>query len=153
MRQASLTAQPIHIVIAFIVCSNTSFSLKLSDEGTAFVLSSKMTAVPNANYPAFADWLADYPDTVALKRFRRLQLRNLLYYQAELVSLEYELQMNDDLDAQAFPDATKRVTYRWTASMAEEPVTTPVTTSAMYRATILKIRETLRKYSELSQYV
>lgn len=121
------------------------------DNGFRLVV--EMAAVPRVNYPALADWLGDYPDTVALKRFRKLQLRNLLYYQAELVSLENELQMNDDLDAIAFPDATKRVTYRWSASMAEKPAAEAATTSALYRATMLKIRETLQKYSESTLFV
>lgn len=59
--------------------------------------------------------------------------------------------MSEDLDAQDFPDATKRVTHRWDTSMAEQPAATATTYSALYRATMLKTRETLQKYSESTQ--
>ena len=43
------------------------------------------------NYTAFAQFLASYPDELTLLRFRELSIRNLLFYQAELVHLARQL--------------------------------------------------------------
>ena len=69
-------------------------------------------ATQDINYTAFAKFLGSYPDILAVKRFRELQIRNLLFYQAELAHLEQELQEIEVQDVAATtikgPDDTIR---------------------------------------------
>ena len=110
------------------------------------------------NYTAFAHFLASYPDELTLLRFRELSIRNLLFYQAELVHLARQLQQLEDYDAEMHPEPEKRVNHRWTPAMAAKPreirpsgpddASATTTTLDLYRVKILEIRETLAKYSE-----
>ena len=112
----------------------------------------------NINYTAFAQFLSSYPDELTLLRFRELSIRNLLFYQAELVHLTRQLQQLEDHDAEMHPEPEKRVNHRWTPAMAAKPresrtsdadgVTATTTIVDLYCEKILEIRETLTKYSE-----
>ncbi|KAF2102617.1 hypothetical protein NA57DRAFT_71605 [Rhizodiscina lignyota] len=130
-----------------------------------------MTA-SKVNYAAFAEFLSTPPDELALLRFRELNIRNLLFYQAELVHLGRQLRDIEDLDARLHPEPEKRVNYRWTPAMASRPSNTvahtnlssatqttaapnaqiamsaPATTADLYRDKMLEVRETLAKYNE-----
>src|SRR5438874_12657363 len=100
------------------------------------------------NYTAFADFLNDYQDTFAVKRFRGLLIRNPLFYQAELAHLREEL---EEIEQKDTASPSNHVTFRWTPDMAKEPAseTTP-TLSTSYSKKMLQIRETLTNYSELA---
>ncbi len=111
------------------------------------------------NYTALAQFLASYPDELTLLRFRELSIRNLLFYQAELVHLARQLQQLEDYDAEMHPEPEKRVNHRWTPAMAAklresktsggaDGSTTTTTTMDLYCEKVLEIRETLAKYSE-----
>ena len=110
------------------------------------------------NYTAFAHFLASYPDELTLLRFRELSIRNLLFYQAELVHLARQLQQLEKYDAEMHPEPENRVNHRWTPAMAAKPrktrtsgaddVSATATTLDLYCEKILEIRETLAKYSE-----
>jgi len=104
-----------------------------------------------ANYTSLASFLSSAPDIVALKRFRELQVKNLLFYQAELSHLAAELTEIEELDASSHPNATGRADYRWKPEMAEEPSTppSPLTTAHLYAKKMRHIRRTLASYSEL----
>ena len=111
-----------------------------------------------SNYTAFAHFLASYPDELTLLRFRELSIRNLLFYQAELVHLARQLQQLEKYDAEMHPEPENRVNHRWTPAMAAKPrenrksgaddVSATTTTLDLYCEKILEIRETLAKYSE-----
>lgn len=104
------------------------------------------------NYTAFAQFLASYPDELTLLRFRELSIRNLLFYQAELVHLARQLQQLEDYDAEMHPEPENRVNHRWTPAMAAKPreirtsgaddVSATTTTLDLYCEKILEIRET-----------
>ena len=102
-----------------------------------------------SNYTAFASFLAEFPDTLALKRFRGLQIRNLLFYQAELAHLQVELEEIEEKDA---GEASKRANYRWTPAMAQNALSTEQPqvhdVSSLYGEKMLQIRTTLASYRE-----
>jgi hypothetical protein len=111
-----------------------------------------MMAAGKINYTAFASFLSSFPDTLAVKRFRELQIRNLLFYQAELAHLGVELEEIEQRDARDTAEASKRANFRWTPLMAQEAPSstlTPNTTmSSIYCEKMLQIRSTLASYSE-----
>ena len=49
-------------------------------------------------YSGPAALMATYPETIILRTFSELNKKNLLYYQAEVVSLERELQEIEEED-------------------------------------------------------
>jgi hypothetical protein len=116
----------------------------------------EMTA-HTVNYTAFASFLSNVPDIVALKRFRELQIKNLLFYQAELAHLEVELAEIEQRDAQDNSNACERASFRWkpegmreaSLTAASPAVPTFTTTSSLFREKMLQIRRTLASYSEL----
>jgi hypothetical protein len=103
-------------------------------------------ATAKINYTAFADFLNNYQDAFAVKRFRELQIRNLLFYQAELAHLREELEEIEQKDTET---PSKHVTSRWTPEMAKEPASgsNPMLSST-YSKKMLQIRSTLTSYSE-----
>lgn len=114
-----------------------------------------MMSAEKINYTAFASFLSSFPDTFAVKRFRELQIRNLLFYQAELAHLQVELEEIEQIDARNRPNGPERATFRWTPSMAKDAslftsasIPTNSTTSSLYSEKIFQIRNTLEKYSQ-----
>lgn len=122
-----------------------------------------------SNYAAFASFLNSYPDLLAIKRFRELQIRNLLFYQAELAHLEAELHNIEAQDAAQKFDTSDHANFRWTPRMAQDgtsvttapsasdkPETPPTprasarTTSSAYCEKMLEIRRTLTKFGALA---
>jgi len=78
-----------------------------------------MTA-STVNYTKFCEFLALAPTELSLLRFQELNIRNLLFYQAELIDLERQLRQIEEIDASLYPDLEKRVNYRWTEQMASK---------------------------------
>ncbi|KFA70852.1 hypothetical protein S40288_11613 [Stachybotrys chartarum IBT 40288] len=124
-----------------------------------------------SNYAALAGLFSSWPDVLTIRRFRELQIRNLLFYQAELAHLEAELHELEDEDARQNSNPLHRVNFRWTPHMNGVNVTTatasnhgqgagtsipPVqstpqtTASLLYRDEVLQIRRTLADYSRFS---
>ncbi|KAI2473820.1 hypothetical protein F4781DRAFT_379008 [Annulohypoxylon bovei var. microspora] len=107
------------------------------------------------NYTGFTDFLSAFPDTLAVKRFRDLQIRNLLFYQAELAHLQAELGEIEQRDAKLTADASARANFRWTPAMAKDipfSVQQP-TISSLYSEKMLQIRSTLISYNNaVEQY-
>lgn len=103
-----------------------------------------------SNYKAFAGFLSRHPDVLCLKRFPELQIRNLLFYQAELAHHKLELQEIEDRDTRDSPDPSNRVNYRWNPLMAAENTlqTASSTMTSEYCKKMLVIRETLASYSK-----
>jgi len=130
-----------------------------------------MVSSNKSNYTALAGFLGSYPEVLAIRRFRELQIRNLLFYQAELAHLEAELQEIENHDMQRKYNPSDRVNFRWTPCMVGEkpakmgasdsvegcekpddplPPTPRETTNSPYREKVLQIRRTLASYSRLS---
>ncbi|KEZ45165.1 hypothetical protein SAPIO_CDS2614 [Scedosporium apiospermum] len=122
-----------------------------------------------SNYTALASFLGSYPEVLAIRRFRELQIRNLLFYQAELAHLEAELQEIENQDAQRKYDPSDRANFRWTPCMVREkpaktrapdcaggcqkpedpsPPTSRETMNSSYLEKVLQIRRTLSSYME-----
>ena len=105
------------------------------------------------NYTAFSAFLSSFPDEVALRRFKDLSLRNLLFYQAKLAHLERDLQLVESLDAsRSSPTLSKRVNYRWLPiALSQQGTGTTIVlsdqVSEAYREKFLDIRQVLAKYS------
>lgn len=98
-------------------------------------------------YAALVDFLSapGRQDVLTIKRFRALQIRNLLFFQAELAHLQQELRDIEKTDSRSCPD---HVSSRWTPDMAREYTTAGVPTpQSHYSNKVLQIRETLTKYS------
>ncbi|KAI0897892.1 hypothetical protein F4806DRAFT_507663 [Annulohypoxylon nitens] len=108
-----------------------------------------------ANYTRLTDFFNTFPDTLAVKRFRDLQIRNLLFYQAELAHLREELEEIEQRDAKSTNDVSERVNFRWTPAAAKQvpfPKQQP-TVSSLYQEKILRIRCTLISYNNaVEQY-
>lgn len=109
-------------------------------------------AEPKQDYAALAEFLSTWPDAFTLKRFRELQVKNLLFYQAELAHLHSELheaEVRDAKeDAKRLPHLQQHVS-KWPRRLAEGAIPGPTKTPiSMYIDKMLKIRETLKVYSE-----
>ncbi|KAI0885179.1 uncharacterized protein GGS22DRAFT_139994 [Annulohypoxylon maeteangense] len=107
------------------------------------------------NYTGFTDFLSEFPDTLAVKRFRDLQIRNLLFYQAELAHLRVELEEIEQRDVKHTIDVSARANFRWTPAMAKDiPFSMQQPTiSSLYREKMLQIRSTLVSYNNaVEQY-
>ncbi|KAF4946800.1 hypothetical protein FSARC_14110 [Fusarium sarcochroum] len=124
-------------------------------------------ATSKFNYTALADFLSSYPEVLAIKRFRELQIRNLLFYQAELAHLEAGLRDIESQDAQQKQDPSEHTNFRWTPPVIGEkqaiggpassgdptPFTLAETANSPYIEKVLQIRRTLAKYNEaVEQY-
>lgn len=116
----------------------------------AHALTAEMMARESYNYTALAQFLCEHPDLLSLRRFRELQIRNLLFYQAELTHLQLELQEIEDRDAKDYPNPSDRVNHRWSSLMATESAaqTGSSTMTSEYCKNMLVIRKTLASYSE-----
>lgn len=112
-----------------------------------------------ANYTALSSFFAKHPDALAIRRFRKLQIRSLLLFQAELTHLEAELEEIERHDAQQRFNPLDRANSSWTAFTTSE-VAARATSSGpptnledqkksewLYREKVLQIRRTLQAYS------
>jgi hypothetical protein len=112
---------------------------------------SELPAIPLdklvAGYPKLAGLMGLFPELAILRRFGSLNMRNLLYMQAELVYLENELQECELADKYA-RSRDERTRYRsnwfWLRESARYGEGEP---SRQLRL-VLKIREKLKEYSE-----
>lgn len=95
------------------------------------------------DYAALAT-LFSTSDVCPLNRYRELQIRNLLYYQAELAHLQQELHAIEDKDGSP---STEHVTSRWTLEMAGSTAGSVQTMNTKYSNKMLQIRRTLKDYS------
>lgn len=70
------------------------------------------------NYPAFVDLLSQHPDQFTPLRLRELNIRNILFYQAELLYLKRQLDDIEEDDAREHPKLEEHVTRSWYPAMA-----------------------------------
>ena len=72
-----------------------------------------MAATVPSNFTALAQLFSNYPDQLALHRFRAQHVQNLLYHQAELVQLQRDIQELEEKDAKLHPEPEDRVSHFW----------------------------------------
>jgi hypothetical protein len=105
-------------------------------------------------YARLAALLGRDPKLAMFLRFSELNIKNLLYMQAELVNDEAELKIIEDEDKESrFPVATpEEATYHasWTALKESFETGTPKTQSRLHK--VLEIREKLRNYSKFAHH-
>jgi hypothetical protein len=99
------------------------------------------------SYSTFADFIATDDELPIFRRFDRLNARNLLYLQGELIALEVQLQALDDEDAKNGSMDVMLSAKCWETLLlrAEEH---PHETERM--ELIKKIRTVVRQYSRCS---
>ena len=104
-------------------------------------------------YSQLSDFMVEYPETYIVRTFSKLNAKNVLYYQAELVHLEQELEEIEEEDA----TTPSRQSYckRWKKLQAgiEEVDLDPGPQQDSRRdqlqwQTFKKIRTVLEKYSK-----
>ena len=106
----------------------------------------RMEPPPNG-YARMADMVGQYPETAIFSRFARLNAKNLLYMQAELVQMEYELDTVAFEDSQGDdPNRRSFQAYVYNMKKARGP------DSLQWRM-VLEIRQRLKEYSMFHQAI
>ena len=91
-------------------------------------------------YPRLAHLMGKYPGEAIFRRFATLNARNLLYLQAELVQLEWELEQDTNADC-ASEDGARRAFQTHARTLREEGK------GSVQWEKVLLIREKLKEYS------
>jgi hypothetical protein len=105
-----------------------------------------------SGYPSLAAFIASDPDhsTAIYRRFDRLSARNLLYLQAELVTLERQQDEFDNQDLNSEGLDAKEKARDWEKLLAKAESGSD--DEAQKRVTIAKaIREKIKEYSQSSE--
>jgi hypothetical protein len=92
---------------------------------------------PVAGYPSIARKMGEFPDLATFRRFRALNAKNLLYYQAELVVLELKLHKQEIEGNRLDPDKAYGLTDWRFLKLANEH----------QWETVKEIRTLLKQYS------
>jgi hypothetical protein len=92
---------------------------------------------PVAGYPSIARKMGEFPDLAAFRRFRALNAKNLLYYQAELIVLELKLHQEEIEGNRLHPDKAYGLTDWRFLKLANE----------QQWETVKEIRTLLKEYS------
>jgi hypothetical protein len=114
-------------------------------------------------YSDLASLMASYQDVMILRKFSRLNAKNLLYYEAELACLEHELEAIEMEDKDCGETPRREYATRWAtmAASAEDgdesamagPEHGPSRRDRLQWQTFLRIREQLYKYSRQDRHV
>lgn len=101
--------------------------------------------------------MGTYPDHLILRTFSDLNVKNLLYYQAELAILERDLELIEDEDRRSSNTVLHDFDTRWSAlvkafrenqSQSGTPASLPTTREEKQWDTFLRIRVVLAEYSK-----
>lgn len=96
---------------------------------------------PLNGYSRLANLVGQYPGMAILRRFSRLNAQNLLYMQAELAQMEYELEIVAAEDSQSEnPDVHSYQTYVHNMKKAQG-------SDSLQWQMVLEMRERLKEYS------
>lgn len=98
---------------------------------------------PLHGYPRLANLVGQYPAMAIFRRFSRLNAQNLLYMQAELAQMEYEMNMVALQDSHsANPDLHSFQTYVHSMKKAQGA-------DGLQWQLVLHMRQRLKEYSTL----
>src|SRR5579871_4460776 len=95
-------------------------------------------------YPKLAGLMGAYPEAATFRRFGALNAENLLYLQAELSELEFELRKASDMNEKSADPTRAMYSTHWLSMRHSE--NTPNGDSHQWRL-VLQIREKLNEYS------
>lgn len=101
-----------------------------------------------AGYPRLAALMGTHPEMTAFRRFGSLNALNLLYLQAELMSLEIKLQKQAEVDTASGHFENSIYHRDW--QTLSEPTKTESGKSTQWHI-MLEVRDKLKEYSELSR--
>ena len=101
-------------------------------------------AISMGNYPHLAGLMSSYQDVVIFRTFSRLNIRNLIYIQAELAHLETELDEATKRDSHCNESSRRDYAVSWEAL---RDCAAGGRDSTQLRI-VIRIRELLEKYSE-----
>ncbi|KAF2475307.1 uncharacterized protein BDR25DRAFT_350697 [Lindgomyces ingoldianus] len=93
-------------------------------------------------YPRLAGQMEILPETAIYRRFGALNSRNLLYYQAELASLEKELILQENLDSSVPEKQRYALDWYWLSQSVEQG-------DRKQLDLVMKMRALLKEYSKL----
>jgi len=96
-------------------------------------------------YPKLAEHFGEHPDFASFRRFGALNSRNLLYYQAELLELEEELEGVERRDNNLSKSGTgndRAATWYWLGGKGSE-----IQNNKDQLDLVLKLRGLLHQYS------
>jgi hypothetical protein len=108
------------------------------------------------NYLDLSKLMSKYPEVFILRRFSGLNVKNLLYYQAELAHLEQELEEIEDEDRLSDENPRKGYATNWKSLGVRTNIKYMYEDSGALRSprdslqwqTFLRLREVLNKYSQ-----
>ncbi|KAL8799911.1 MAG: hypothetical protein Q9182_005530, partial [Xanthomendoza sp. 2 TL-2023] len=100
-----------------------------------------------ANYNKLATLMGDHQDLAILRRFQRLNVKSLLYMQAEILHMESELDIIELEDKRS--EETPRSLLHTSVFNLKESYYTP--NSAQWKH-VLEIRDKLDRYSKFEGY-
>lgn len=102
------------------------------------------TSTPSG-YPKLAEHFGEHPDFASFRRFGALNSRNLLYYQAELLELEEELEgveRRDDSLSKSGTGNDRAATWYWLGGKGKE-----TQNNNDQLLLVMRLRELLQQYS------
>jgi hypothetical protein len=96
---------------------------------------------PARGYPKIARKMAEFSDFATFRRFRTLNMKNLLYFQAELASMELELHQAEIADNRLGGVEKRKglIDWKWL----------PKSNKSQWK-TVTDIRKVLKEYSKLT---
>jgi hypothetical protein len=108
------------------------------------------------NYLDLSKLMSKYPEVFILRKFSGLNVKNLLYYQAELAHLEQELEEIEDEDRLSDENPRNGYATNWKSlglganikHTPQESGASRTPRNSLQWQTFLRLREVLNKYSQ-----
>ena len=107
-------------------------------------------------YSALSRLMSDHPEVLIIRSFSELQIRSLLYYQAELAELEAELEEIEREDCASSDVVRKNFSSHWKSltatgssslTLGDEAASQDVGSRQQWKL-VLRIRDALKEYSK-----
>ena len=98
-------------------------------------------------YPKLAAWMAKHPEIAIFRKFGDLQLRSLLFMQAQIVSLEEDLEILAEEDRKADPQTSpERARYDCDYQALANSMEDEESTDGLQKLKMLEICSVLKEY-------
>ena len=107
-------------------------------------------------YSALSRLMSDHPEALVIRSFSELQIKSLLYYQAELAELEAELEEIEREDFTSSDAARKNFSSHWKSltatgssslTLSDKAASQDLGSRQQWRL-VLRIRDALKDYSK-----
>jgi hypothetical protein len=130
--------QAVYLITGFVPsCASTKHQI---EPHPSIISGTYRVAIAMEGYAKVAQLMSTHPEFAIFRRFRALNVQNLLYMQAEITHLEAELRNKADEDIQSGNKQDHAHDW-WSLAQDQE------TDDAGQWETVLEIREKLEKYS------